>query len=202
MDPATMLLVASAGVSAASTVYNFFAGQGRIDNANAALQRQKKQLEEQTAHARELLAQQTVQARKDAVASTAQTTAGEAQAGILGPMNDIITQDTSTKLNDQIDQKVKEANYQIDLQYSQGMDQIKSGFNDVTDQANQFGVNFLTGMLGVGLTGAGAIIKGFNADQPANGSLVPNSSMEPDAYNKAADAYNKRMLSGSRNAWW
>jgi len=138
MDPLTLLTIAQVGIAAGSTVWNYFSGQSQLAQARKQQEQSQKFFNEQKT--------QTLTAIDRAASGNL---AGLAQGGVIG----LPAQQT-------VDTLKADQTKAADLQFRQQQAQLDQGAASIETQANQFNTDFLTGMLGIGLTGASQILRG------------------------------------------
>lgn len=140
MDPMTMLTIAQVAVAGGSTVWNYFAGQSQL----AAARKQQKK-------AQGFFDEQKAQTLEGIDRSAGNNLAGLAQNGVIGTP----AQNTVDGIKDlQLES--------ADLQFRQQQAQLDQGAADIENKATQFNTDFLTGLLGIGITGASQVIKGLD----------------------------------------
>lgn len=157
MDPVTGLAVASVAVGAASSIYNWIAG-----NSNAANRR--RQLAQQRDDALAELGQQYTQGQKQIQQTAGSQLAGEAQNGIIGAPAQSQVDTVAAQNTDQLNQWNT-------LQTKKINDAYDAGVSDVQNQINQFNLDTFTGLVGTGLSGAAVLVKAgaFNSPAPSPG---------------------------------
>lgn len=143
MDPLTMYAIATVGVGAVQTVWNYFAGQSALKDANNKLDKQQSFMADRAslAYDAKVLRDKNIEARKsqfqvldnqladvgtqvqqagvDLTKSVASNQAGLAQSGVLGPMADMVATQTKVDGQAKIDTFKSQAERDIALQRQQ-----------------------------------------------------------------------------------
>ena len=185
MDPMTMLAVAQAGLGAVSTVWNYFAGQSQIANERAKASATKSALDVSRSNQLEGLANQHQLGMNQVSSAVSQQAGTMAEHGADGPMMGLAAGATEQTGMQQLDTQYTQAVNNVDDNYRNmmryyGVDQV----NEQADAAEaQNGMNAITGMIGVGLSAAGTLLKGWKPTQgsPALPQVSPSSPLMPQA---------------------
>lgn len=155
MDPLTLLAISQVALAAGSTVYNWAAGNSQIDQ-------QKNRLAQQRSTQIGNLDVQRAQGLQDIGQAAGTQVASLAQRGIVGDPAQLQTDMTQTKntarLGTWYDQNLSAINTAAD-----------NALSDLTDQQAGLNVNALLGLTGIGLSGAGAIVKSLPLSTPVAG---------------------------------
>ena len=187
MDPLTWMAVAQAAVAGVSTVWNFFAGQSQLAQANQRLGQQRTLVDQAHQITMTDINQQDQVARQGVDQAASRAEAGSAQAGALGPdVTDRVVAGADQAEN-QVDMQYASRTAMADNQYAQQTMQLNDTAQNIREKGQQLNMDTLTGAIGVGLSAAGALAKGGLFDgkkaltpgtvNPADGSIVGQPSL-------------------------
>ena len=170
MDPLTWIAVAQAVVAGVSTVYNYFAGQSQLAQANQRLQKQRGFVDQAYQDNVTDLANQNHQAQMGVDQMAAKTSAAGAQAGVLGPDVSDRVEASANEAENQVDLQYASRTAQLNNSYAQQTNQLDETAQNIREKGDQLGLDALGGLIGVGFSAAGAMVKGGMFDSKADTS--------------------------------